>query len=214
MLQISTPFAYYLASNKLDFDFTELRKDPRTLWVSDQKKFDPDATKHLSTKEYHESFFRVLESHPNLKTEITECFNLFLQEIYGQVKGRITTSWINTLEEGDKIGLHRHTNCFYSGILYFGEHYDEDSAELCLINPLQNTLNTCIPPWYYPNKRNKTQDDTYLKPFTGALYFFPSNVFHEAGAHKGPDRLSLAFNFVIDSDIWNNDSSQIEAWKQ
>tara|TARA_R100001086_G_scaffold235739_1_gene158803 strand:+ start:1059 stop:1703 length:645 start_codon:yes stop_codon:yes gene_type:complete len=214
MLNISTPFSYYVCSDTLDYDFTELRKDKRTVWVSDQKSYNADDTKHLGTKEYHEKFFRVLESYPSLKKLITDSFNSFLREIYGPVEGRIITSWINTLEEGDQIGLHRHNNCFYSGILYYGEHYDKDSARLWLINPLQNTLNTFIPKYYNPHKRNRTQDNVYLEPFTGALYFFPSNIFHEAGIHKGPNRSSLAFNFVIDSDIWNNDSSQISQWKQ
>jgi len=214
MLNISTPFAYYIGSNQLNSDFTELRKDPRTVWVSDQKSYNPDYTKDLTTEEYHEMFFRVLESYPALKAEITECFNWFLNQLYGQVEGKIVTSWINTLEDGDRIGLHRHTNCFYSGILYFGEHYNEDSTQLCLVNPLQHTLYNHIPKYYYGSKHNKTQDNIYLKPFTGALYFFPSNVFHEAGIHKGANRSSLAFNCVIDSNIWGNDSSQIAKWNQ
>ena len=137
---------------------------------------------------------------------------MFLSEIYGPVEAKIVTSWINTLKDGDSIDLHRHTNCFYSGVLYFGEHYNKDSSKLWLINPLKNTLHNYIPKWYNPDKRNSTQDDIYIEPYTGALYFFPSNIYHEANIHKGSDRSCLAFNFVI-NEIWNNDSSQT-TWKQ
>jgi len=212
MLNVSTPFAYYVGSEKLEFDFTELRKDPRNDFrISGQKGYNFDDTKDLSTREYHDKFYRVLDSHPSLKTEITKCFNLFLKEIYGPLEARIVTSWINTLKDGDSIALHRHTNCFYSGVLYYGEHYEKKASKLWLINPLKNTLHNFIPKEYNPDKHNATQDDIFTTPSTGALYFFPSNIYHEAPIHKGLDRSCLAFNFVI-NEIWNNDSSQT-TWK-
>lgn len=215
MIDISTPFAYYVASHTLEFDFSELRKDPRNDFrIYGQKGYNFDDTKDLSTREYHDKFYRVLDSHLSLKTKITKCFNEFLNTIYGPLEAKIVTSWINTLKDGDNIALHRHTNCFYSGLLYYGEHYDKDSSKLWLINPLKNTLHNFIPKWYQTEARhNATQDDVFLTPSTGALYFFPSNIYHEASVHKGLDRSCLAFNFVIDSDIWNNDSSQT-TWKQ
>ena len=69
MLNISTPFAYYVCSQKLEFDFSELRKDTRTVWISSQKSYNADDTKDLSTREYHEKFYRILDSYPSLKKE-------------------------------------------------------------------------------------------------------------------------------------------------
>ena len=219
-LRISIPFGYRLADTTLEYDFTELRKDTRHIYQSLEGNEDTGYVKDretLSETRYTEKYYRVLEQHIDLKHNILDIFHLFAKNTYGDYRFKITTSWLPLIKEGESIQVHRHANCFYSGLLYYGEEYGEESARLRLVNPLANEL---------PNTLNTGRDDNiemnglvctteqnvYLRPFTGGLYFFPANIWHNSGPHIGPPRYSLAFNIAVDDVLLNADSSYDPKW--
>tara|TARA_R100000149_G_scaffold65047_1_gene38373 strand:- start:87 stop:746 length:660 start_codon:yes stop_codon:yes gene_type:complete len=217
-LNIITPFAYYVGQGELeDFNFTDLRKDKRITWAPGQSKrseYEKEMT-DLPLDHFHNKYFRILEYHTKLRDVLTYNFNLFLENTYGNILGKISTSWLTCLEEGDRIEPHRHSNCFYSGILYFDEEYGEDAARLQIENPIAKLHESVIPRHYNvtkENANNKSSDDITFRPFKGAYYFFPSTCWHNTGPHVGNPRKSLAFNFVIDSPIYNLDSTYNPKW--
>ena len=58
------------------------------------------------------------------------------------------------------------------------------------------------------------QVDNYeLKPFTGAMYFWPSQIWHATVPLQADEvRKSLAFNFVPTENIYAGDSSLYTEW--
>ena len=201
-LNISTPFAYYVADGVLkDFDFTDIRNDKRITYQEPVEVED--------VKSYHYEYFRILESYPSLRDALTNHFNLFMYHTFGTIESKISSSWLTNLRDGDSIERHTHANCFYSGVLYFGKDYDGTTTRLVLENPLRNQLHTLIPDHYREHSNHhKTLDSISLEPVTGGFHFFPAHIAHySASEHKGKDRQSLAFNFVINSDIYSMDSS-------
>lgn len=215
-LKISTPFAYYLGHGILDeIDFTDIRNDERIVWTPNQKK-GTDFIKEADTlglEKFHQKYYRILESYIDLRDNITDKFNLFLKNTYGDITAKITSSWLTCLEdEGDEIITHRHANCFYSGILYFDEEYDKETVHLELRNPLTNIVETMVPPWYREDSHCKAVDNIMLIPDKGAYFFFPAICYHGTEPHKGKKRKSLAFNFAIDRQVWSHDSSYVPEW--
>ena len=120
------------------------------------------------------------------------------------------------LEEGENNQKHRHSNCFYSGVLYIDEEYPEGAAVLELENPLPQFHETIIPQHYAQavkqDSNNKSLDNLFIKPHKGLYLFFPSHIMHGTVPHKGDPRKSLAFNFVFDSPIYNFDSTYNPKW--
>tara|TARA_Y200000002_G_scaffold364831_1_gene354168 strand:- start:1211 stop:1864 length:654 start_codon:yes stop_codon:yes gene_type:complete len=215
-LNISTPFAYYLGHGIIDeIDFTDIRNDERIVWTIKQKKnwILKKNVDTLGLEKFHEKYYRILESYPDLRDNLTDKFNLFLKNTYGNITAKITSSWLTCLEdEGDYIETHRHANCFYSGILYFDEVYDKETVHLELRNPLGTTIETMVPPWYREDTHCKSLDHITLIPDKGAYFFFPAICYHGTELHKGKRRKSLAFNFVIDRQVWCHDSSYNPKW--
>lgn len=217
-LHIDTPFAYYVGHGIIDdFDFTDIRNEKRTV-ASERQMRNPSKQKWLEDVEtlgvekFHDKYYRILESHTNLRDNITNKFRLFLENTYGSLAAKITASWITCLEEGDEITNHMHSNCFYSGLLYFDEEYGVESAPLEIKNPLTNMSETIVPSWHR-KKSCKSIDSITITPRTGAYYFFPSICNHYTPSpHVGKPRKSLAFNFVIDSPLWLFDSSYNPKW--
>ena len=166
-------------------------------------------------EKFHNKYYRILEDYKDLRDLITYNFNLFLDNTQGNIRTKISTSWITKLVEGEKNLKHRHSQCFYSGVLYFDEEYEEGAAELELQNPIPAHHETIIP-HHYPraqeDKNNKTVDNIYIKPKTGLFLFFPSLCVHGTNDHVGKPRRSLAFNFVFDEAVYNFDSTYNPAW--
>ena len=219
-LRISIPFGYKLADTTLEFDFSELRKDKRFVISEDSDKFpDSEYSKDMQTlpdQRFIDKYFRVLESHLELRRQILEIFHLFTANTFGESKFDISTSWINVLEEGERILPQRYSNCFYSGVLYFGKEYDAEKgcAETKLSNPLKYELSNTINPFRKPQNGliSATESDVYLKPFTGGLYFYPANIIHSSLPHIGSTRYSLGFNFVSNDGIHALESSWNPKW--
>jgi hypothetical protein len=215
-LNITAPFAYYIGDGKLDFDFSELRKENRITWANNQTQSDKFQKEidSIGLKDFHNKYYRILESYPKLRDLITYNFNLFLENTMGSIRAKISTSWVTYMTEGEKNIRHRHSNCFYSGVLYFDEEYNDESAKLELENPIPLQMETIIPHHYNQKtgNANKSLDNVQLKPQTGLFVFFPSFCNHSTNTHVGDPRKSLAFNFVFDSPVWAFDSTWSPDW--
>ena len=217
-LNITAPFAYYVGHGEIsDFNFSDLRKDKRITLAPEQSNrsdYEKEMT-DLPLDHFHNKYFRILEYHTELRDRLTYDFNLFLENTYGNILAKISTSWLTCLEEGDTITTHRHSNCFYSGVLYIDEEYGEDAARLQIENPIAKLHETVIPRHYNTTKEkanNKSADNITVRPYKGAYYFFPSVCFHSTNRHVGEPRKSLAFNFVLDMPVYNADSTYNPKW--
>ena len=208
-VNIHKPFSYKIASTEIDYDFTELRKDQRFLATKEPKdkaitgyrNWVGDFDSAKSKKDFINKHFRILESYPDLKKLILDAFHVFSSNVYGPKKFEISTSWLNEIRDGEHIPPHNHTNCVFSGVLYY-DTYDEKSAILNLRNPIDigNDL-FC-----------QQEVEAQLRPFTGGCYFFPALMMHSSSMHKGKERYSLAFNFVLTEPVYNYDSSIDLSW--
>jgi len=220
-MKTSIPFGYVIVEDTIDdYDFTDLQNDPRPTLGADQgskpqfkeiaKRMNETDPKTLVLEQT-----RILEDYPDLKEIIESRFNLFIYDIYGwDYKCKVTTSWITHLTKGDKVHPHGHNNCFYSGILYFGKYYD-NSTNLQLVNPLTGTMRYLLANRSIEEGRNpNVQVDNYeLAPYTGAMYFWPSQIWHATNVLQTDEvRQSLAFNFVPTENIYGGDSSLFTEW--
>ncbi len=215
------PFGYVIGEGTIDdYDFTDLQNDPHITLGFDQRdnpQFQELARRYLNTevRSLTQETLRILENYPDLKGIIESSFNLFLYDVYGyDYKCKITTSWLTHLTKGDKIHPHNHNNCFYSGILYFGEYYDK-KTNLTLINPIPHNMRYLLDNRSLEEGRDPcVQVDNYeLKPFTGAMYFWPSQIWHATVPLQADEvRKSLAFNFVPTENIYAGDSSLYTEW--
>ena len=77
-LNITAPFAYYIGDGKLDFDFSELRKENRITWANNQTQSDKFQKEidSIGLKDFHNKYYRILESYPKLRDLITYNFNV------------------------------------------------------------------------------------------------------------------------------------------
>ena len=198
-LNIHRPFSYRIASTHIDYDFTELRKDKRIVGVSPKNIND---TSKYTEKEFVEKYFRILEYYPDLKKLLLDAFHVFSSQIHPDKKFALSTSWKAEVVDGENFTYHNHTNCVYSAVLYH-DTYDENSAVLSLENPIKIGSDLCC----------KDEEIAHLRPYTGGLYIFPSQIWHSTSTQKGGvPRYSLACNFVLTDPIYNFDSSLDLSW--
>ncbi|HCE86012.1 MAG TPA: hypothetical protein DEO99_07635 [Bacteroidetes bacterium] len=210
-MNINLPFAYVAGSDKIEFDFTELRKDTRYVLNDDQvlRGEQVNYLKGKTPKEMVTDHFRILEDYKDLKDLILRMFNSFCTATYGQpFKFKISTSWLTKLQKGDSIQPHNHGNCFYSGILYYGDNY-VDASSLFLLNPLSGTLAN---QFALGNRSHPTHDSWFITPEEGGIHFWPSCINHYAKKNKSEDRVSLAFNFILTEPVYSFDSSFDPRW--
>lgn len=210
-MNINLPFAYVTGSDKIEFDFTELRKDTRYVLNDDQVLRDEqlDYLKGKTPKEMVTDHFRILEDYKDLKDLILRMFSSFCTATYGRpFKFKISTSWLTKLQEGDAIQPHNHGNCFYSGILYYGDNY-VDASGLWLMNPLSGTISNQFD---LGNGSHPTHTSLYITPQEGGLHFWPSCILHYAKKNRSEDRVSLAFNFILTEPVYSFDSSFDPRW--
>lgn len=208
------PFGYLIGSDNVEYDFTDLRKDKTFVLNNKQRAEEPSASctkdlQSLSDTEFIDKYMRILENYLELKYIIESRFKSFMFNSFNDdFKCKITTSWLTKLNQGDSIELHRHQNCYYSGLLYYGEEYNESSAHLYLQNPINLEGYYKFPMHNY----NLMHTDFPLVPSTGALYFFPSRLQHFSRSHIGNTRYSLAFNIVPTASFISGDSSFNYEW--
>ena len=168
--------------------------------------------------------FRILEHHPGIKLALLSQFNRLYYESTGyNDKFAMTTSWIVKTGVGDRIHRHKHVNCAWSGVLYFGE-YDDGSGPLCLENPITHMMfgNIAHQGWQQVQRPNAAErfsfTDLSFKPYHNLVLYFPAALFHyteEIATSDLKDRYSLAFNMVedvSDNNIVDTDSYLDPKW--
>ena len=106
----------------------------------------------------------------------------------------ISTSWFNTMSEGNSVTAHRHERSVISGAYY--PYCDEESAPLVLESPLQPLrMNDCIiKPTYY------NRYDLDIPTRTGLLVIFPSWLRHYVEPNPGKKRYVISFNTIRSMD--------------
>ena len=216
MIQI-IPFGYYVGIDHIDYDFKHLRKEKDFTFSTQQamRLSSPPQNfldqKIMNGEDFSNKYLRILEKHPRLRDLIEARFNMFMYRIHNfDYKFKITTSWIVQLNDGDQVLPHNHNNCYYSGILYYGEKYPKGSTQLILRNPIEESMRNVFPT--VEDNINHMKNDFPVIPETGALYFWASQIVHYSAPHQGEPRYSLPFNFVPTHPLYSGDSSQNLKW--
>tara|TARA_B100000085_G_scaffold272474_1_gene286955 strand:- start:124 stop:735 length:612 start_codon:yes stop_codon:yes gene_type:complete len=170
--------------------------------VSNSKNSQSAISSHL---------FEVLEEYKNIKKIFTDFFNDFAYHELGiDSKFMISTSWITHTETGQDSNIHDHKNCFFSGVYYFDDRYDEDAGKLVFNNPIKKFTSFSFD-YITVNPLNKNAIQITPKP--KKLVLFPSYLDHYVSIHHSKiERKSLAFNFVPIGDYGVVDSSFKQSW--
>ena len=142
--------------------------------------------------------FNVLDEHPKIKSYITDVFTLWVNTIWGlkDQKWAMTTSWVTLNPDGSQMGMHRHFNCAYSGVLYF-DKVDATHPPLEFLNPLK-CLDGSFLVHTPAEKSNIFNRVGAFAPISeGQMIFFPSYILHSHPSFKPTDivRKSFACNF-------------------
>ena len=106
----------------------------------------------------------------------------------------ISTSWFNTMSEGNSVTAHRHERSVISGAYY--PYCDEESGPLVLESPLQPLrMNDCIiKPTYY------SRYDLDIQTRTGLVVIFPSWLKHYVEPNPSKKRYVISFNTIRSMD--------------
>tara|TARA_Y100000768_G_C23756030_1_gene576269 strand:+ start:108 stop:731 length:624 start_codon:yes stop_codon:yes gene_type:complete len=156
---------------------------------------------------------RVLESYPKIKKILLDHFISFSKVALGvNCNFTISTSWITKCQKGESCHFHSHANCFWSGVYYYGEKYDESSS-LAFKHPLNNYIEnygfTVFPE--APTPYNKIEE--IITPQKNGLVLFPSYLKHKILKHDSDiPRYSLAFNIVPVGNYGTGDSLYDTKW--
>lgn len=145
--------------------------------------------------------WNVLEDYPFSKAVILNHYTSFMRSLGHTHNFQITTSWITRNNKGDRVQLHSHYNCYWSGVFYFGD-YDDNSGRLDLWNPIA-ALNRI----HLNAEGDPTTDHMSIAPATNLLVLFPAYIQHQVdGIQSDLTRYSLAFNFMPIGEFGWNDS--------
>lgn len=201
MSELVQMFSIPLYMEKVDWDFSKLRKNTNTR-ISNKMMFDG----HQGQDSSYSKALRVLQEYPELKSDILDKFHDFMMSIGINQNFCITTSWITQVGKGDGCFIHRHKNCAYSGLLYFDEDYT-NAAPLELKNPLIH-----MDSYLFEFADNPFRGHFQVQPETGLLIIFPSYIEHVVTNNQSLLRKSLAFNFHPIGFIGFGDSSLNTRW--
>jgi len=103
---------------------------------------------------------------------------------------QITTSWFTITERDGQCRQHKHTNSWWSSVIYFDE-YDDTSSAIHFTQEMQQI-------WVEPQQHNYMNSSAFnVHPAKGMILLFPSQVFHQI-LHGKNDKLrrSLALNVM------------------
>tara|TARA_B100000131_G_scaffold204127_1_gene196222 strand:- start:815 stop:1444 length:630 start_codon:yes stop_codon:yes gene_type:complete len=156
---------------------------------------------------------RVLEYYPQIRDILLDTFISFSSEILGlKCDFTISTSWMTKCQKGESCQLHSHANCFWSGVYYYGEKYDESSS-LAFQHPLISYIENygcVVHPTISTPYNNKMETIT---PHKNGLVLFPSYLKHKILKHNSDiPRYSLAFNIVPVGNYGRCDSQYDTKW--
>ena len=131
----------------------------------------------------------------DIKEILVKKFTRFCTDILGapeEMEVAMTTSWLTSTYQGGNIGIHKHMNNWYAGILYFDSDY-VGASKLQLHNPLMSCTSFApdVQPIFNVNQGWE------ISPSHNLLVFFPAYLSHSTTIQESADtRHSLAFNFI------------------
>lgn len=201
-MSLVTAFQIDFDVSILDYDFTSLRKVKKVF-----QRYAP-----------YKTDLRVLEKHTELRDKLNNHVNEFFlktykfgekhDDKYRDQEFIITTSWLTRLDKDlPIINKHRHTNAFWSGVLYYDEKYHWDPTPLEFESPI---------PWSGFDFQSPTfSRHLQIQPKTGLCVLFPADIYHYTDKIKKDEvRRSLAFNIMPKglAGIANSDSHYHPSW--
>ena len=201
-MNIMPLFASNLVINQVDDKFNNININ--------NINFEPSGTEDQSS-EISDSLY-VINDYPELGIEIIKIFQQYTVDVL-KLKNQFTisTSWFTKMKPGDTCRFHQHHNCFYSGLYYFDD-YEENSGNICFLNPLTRFNNFLI----IPDKSDlniHNSNDWSIKPEKNMVLFFPSYLEHAILDNTSKkSRHSLAFNIVPMGKYGNGDSTYNTDW--
>ena len=190
--------------DKLDSSFCKiLQEDNRA--VQNQSQAD----KYKTDQKVDSQSFRILETYPLIRDILEAKFNQFVEDLgMANALHKITSSWLTRLGQGDTIHMHKHSNCEWSGVVYFDDDYT-NQPPLMFLNPLRQftTYLHNVPARGY-------SADWQRQPESGLILFFPSWIFHgcmQSVSTNNPRR-SIAFNIMPVGAYGADDSCMDTSW--
>tara|TARA_E500000305_G_scaffold64056_1_gene51025 strand:- start:42 stop:665 length:624 start_codon:yes stop_codon:yes gene_type:complete len=156
---------------------------------------------------------RVLESYPQIKKSLLDYFISFSSDVLGlKCDFAISTSWMTKCQKGESCQFHSHANCFWSGVYYYGEKYDESSS-LAFKHPLNNYIENYGFTVYPEVATSYNKMEEIITPHKNGLVLFPSYLKHKILKHDSDiPRYSLAFNIVPVGNYGTGDSLYDTKW--
>lgn len=138
-----------------------------------------------------------------LKDKIQACFENFKNKVlkYENTEFKMTGSWLALSKDGEQTkNFHKHTNCFYSGVLYISTPENCGNIEFRNYNDKNFSIENTEPNIF-------NSENWFFKPKTGLILFFPSETWHAINKNNSnDDRISIAFNFIPVGEIGIGDS--------
>lgn len=198
--QIWPLFSHPIFAGKLTFTKNELSHYIKELKKVNYVKSDPNNKQSsLISEEYY-----LLNKKPfkNLKNKIMDALkaynNMYLK--YDTIF-KMTTSWVAFTPKNTYSNLHRHTNCFLSGVFYL--QADKNSGHI----QFDNVINSDIQIHHVKESTIFNATSFHFVPEPNVILLFPSNTYHKILPNKSKsDRVSIAFNFMPCSSLGNQDS--------
>ena len=148
----------------------------------------------------------VLKDYPELKKEIEEHLNNYLQKIHSpaspDLKLYITESWLNFTKKGEEHHKHYHPNSFVSGVFYISVNEETDKIEF--VNGKQPAMYIQPKEGDSWGKWHSTNSDCLVGVKNQLLLLFPSTLEHLVPSVKGDrPRISLSFNTFLKGQVSN-----------
>ena len=149
----------------------------------------------------------ILKDYPELKKEIEEHLNNYLQQIHSPASSDlrlyITESWLNFTKKGEEHHTHYHPNSFVSGVFYISVNEETDNIEF--VNGKQPAMyiqpkedDSQLEKWH------RTSSDCLVGVKNQLLLLFPSTLEHLVPPVKGDQpRISLSFNTFFKGQVSN-----------
>lgn len=154
----------------------------------------------------------VLDEEPfaHLKKEIGKKIKNYVNdvlEVQDEIDFYITNSWVTVHDKGDYAPLHIHTNSLISGTLYINIPEDDDS--LFQLHAPDTFKPFGLFKLKLKNLNFWNSATSSLKPETGTLILFPSDLAHSTTAMTSDKeyRYCLAFNVFVRGDIYDQEAS-------
>jgi len=140
----------------------------------------------------------------NIKKLISESFSeLWHNNLHYTNDFQFTKSWFTEIKGHGALDWHKHTNCMFSGVFYFGEYFSR-----ILFRDYNRGNNMDLKPTMH-NIFNSS--DWFIDPQKGLVIFWPSEIYHtviETNMNNNDIRKSLAFN-IVPIGTYGKEDSQV-----